>query len=139
MKYLLDTCVISELVKPAPNDTVVGWLAGQHSDGLFLSVLTIGEIRKGLTKLVDSKRKARLAEWLNALHQEYEDRILPVDLMVCESWGILQGNAEKNGVPMASIDGLIAATAYTHHLTLITRNETDFAPSNVPLINPWLL
>jgi predicted nucleic acid-binding protein len=134
---LLDTCVVSELVKPEPCDAVVGWLADQPSDALFLSVLTIGEVRKGLTKLVDSKRKTRLTAWMNTLQQEYGDRILSVDLEVCESWGILQGNAEKAGVPMASIDGLIAATAYTHHLTLVTRNETDFAPSNVPIINPW--
>ncbi len=137
MKYLPDACVVSELVKPEPCDAVVGWLADQPSDALFLSVLTIGEIRKGLTKLVDSKRKTRLTAWLNTLQQEYGDRILSVDLEVCESWGILQGNAEKAGVPMASIDGLIAATAYTHHLTLVTRNETDFAPSNVPIVNPW--
>lgn len=139
MRYLLDTRVVSELVKPVPCDTVVGWLAAQHSDTLFLSVLTIGEIGKGLTKLVDSKRKERLTAWLNTLKQAYGDRILPIDPKVCESWGILQGNAEKSGVPMASIGGLIAATACTHHLTMVTRNEKDFAPSNITIVNPWKL
>lgn len=135
----MDTCVVSELVKPAPCDTVVEWLANQSSDSLFLSVLTIGEIEKGLTKLLDSKRKKRLTAWLNTLQQVYGDRILSIDLKVCKNWGVLQGNAEKSGVPMASIDGLIAATAYTHHMTIVTRNEKDFAPSNVPIVNPWTM
>ena len=139
MKYLLDTCVISELVKPTPQENVVSWLNEMPSEALFLCALTIGEVRKGLTKLPDSKKKERLTFWLNTLLIEYQDRIYFVDLMVCENWGVLQGNAEKAGTPMSTIDSLIAATADTHNLTLITRNENDFAPSNVPIINPWKL
>lgn len=139
MKYLLDTCVISELVKPAPNRKVVDWLNKLPSEALFLCVITIGEVRKGLTKLPDSNNKERLTVWLNTLLEEYKERILPIDLMVCENWGVLQGNAEKAGTPMSSIDGLIAATTYTHNLTLSTRNEEDFIPSNIPIINPWKL
>ncbi len=139
MRYLLDTCVISELVKPAPQENVVSWLNVMPSELLFLCAITIGEVRKGLTKLPDSKKKERLTSWLNTLLIEYRERILFIDLLVCENWGVLQGNAEMAGTPMSTIDSLIAATADTHNLTLITRNENDFAPSNVPIINPWKL
>ena len=139
MKYLLDTCVISELVKPAPNRKVVDWLNDVPSKALFLSVMTIGEIEKGLTKLPDSKKKERLTVWLNTLLNEYQERILPVDLMVAENWGVLQGNAEMAGTPMSSIDSLLAATTYTHNLTLVTRNESDFVPGITRIINPWKL
>ncbi len=139
MKYLLDTCVISELVKPAPNRKVVDLLNEVSSKALFLSVITIGEIEKGLTKLPDSKKKERLTSWLNTLLNEYQERILPVDLMVAENWGVLQGNAEMAGTPMSSIDSLLAATTYTHNLTLVTRNESDFVPGITPIINPWKL
>ena len=139
MKYLLDTCVISELVKPTPNRKVVDWINELPSEALFLCVITIGEVRKGLTKLPDSKKKERLTLWLDTLLIEYRERILSIDLMVCENWGVLQGNAEKAGTPMSSIDSLIATTTYTHNLTLATRNENDFTPSNIPIINPWKL
>jgi len=139
MKYLLDTCVISELVKPTPNRKVVDWINELPSEALFLCAITIGEVRKGLTKLPDSKKKERLTLWLNTLLIEYNERIFFIDLMVCENWGVLQGNAEKAGTPMSTIDGLIAATAYTHNLTIATRNENDFTPSNIPIINPWKL
>jgi len=139
VKYLLDTCVISELVKPAPNRKVVDWLNEVPSKALFLSVMTIGEIEKGLTKLPDSKKKVRLTVWLNTLLNEYQERILPVDLMVAENWGVLQGNAEMAGAPMSSIDSLLAATTYTHNLTLVTRNESDFVPGITPIVNPWKL
>jgi predicted nucleic acid-binding protein len=139
VKYLLDTCVISELVKPSPNRKVVGWLNELPSEALFLCALTIGEVRKGLTKLPDSGKKERLTLWLSTLLVEYKERILSIDLLVCENWGVLQGNAEKAGTRMSTIDSLIAATAYTHNLTLSTRNENDFTPSNIPIINPWKL
>jgi predicted nucleic acid-binding protein len=124
-------------VKPAPNPRVTGWLATIPSDALFLSVITIGKIRKGVIKLPNSKKKEQLTLWLNTLLKDYSERILPLDLIVAENWGILQGNAEKAGTPMSSLDGLIAATASTHNLILATRNERDFEPSHVPLINPW--
>ena len=95
MKYLLDTCVISELVKPVPYIKVVDWLNETPSDALFLSVITIGEIRKGLMKLPDSKKKERLTGWLNTLLDEYNERIISIDLMVAENWGFLQGIAFK--------------------------------------------
>ena len=137
MKYLLDTCVISELVKPSPNPMVLDWLNDIPSERLFLSVITIGEIRKGLTKLPDSKRKYRLTEWLNSLLEDYQDRIYTIDLTVAENWGVMQGKAEKSGMPMSSMDSLIAAIAYTHNLVLVTRNIIDFKASNLPINNPW--
>jgi predicted nucleic acid-binding protein len=139
MNYLLDTCVVSELVKPAPNRKVIDWLNELPSKTLFLCAITIGEIKKGLTKLPDSGKKERLTLWLNTLLIEYKERILSIDLSVCENWGVLQGNAEKAGTPMSAIDGLLAATTYTHNLTLATRNESDFTPANIPIINPWKL
>lgn len=137
MKYLLDTCVISELVKPSPDPMVLDWLHDIPSERLFLSVITIGEIRKGLTKLPNSKRKDRLTEWLNSLLEDYQDRIYSIDLAVAENWGVMQGKAETSGMPMSSMDSLIAAIAYTHNLILVTRNVIDFKATNLPVNNPW--
>ena len=104
---------------------------------MFMGVLTIGEIRKGISKLPNSKKKAKLSEWLNTLIEDYQDRILSIDLTVSENWGEMQGLAEKRGLPIATIDGLIASIARTHNLILVTRNEIDFQGCNVPLFNPW--
>lgn len=137
MNYLLDTCVVSELVKLSPDENVVAWIKRIPSERLFLCSLTIGEIQKGLSLLPDSRKKEALIEWLSTLHDHYKDRILGIDSTVAECWGHMQALSEKNGRPMASIDGLIAATAGTHRLTLVTRNVKDFEESGVPVINPW--
>jgi toxin FitB len=137
LNYLLDTCVISELVKVSPNCNVVDWLHDTPTERLYLSVITVGEIRKGLTKLPDSKRKDLLTNWLNLLLEDYQNRIFSIDLAVAENWGIIQGNAEKKGVAIPSIDGLIAAIAYTHNLALVTRNVSDFEICGLPIKNPW--
>ena len=137
MNYLLDTCVISELARPSPTKEVIDWLGSIPTERLYLSVITIGEIRKGLTKLSDSKRKNNLTNWLNTLLEDYRDRIYTISLTVAENWGVIQGNAEKNGKPMSSLDGLIAAIAYTHNLVLVTRNVSDFEAGNIPIHNPW--
>jgi predicted nucleic acid-binding protein len=137
LNYLLDTCVVSELVKPSPNEKVIDWLNSTPNERLFISVITIGEIRKGLTKLPESKKKNLLANWLNALREDYQNKIYSINLTVAENWGIIQANAEKNGAPMASIDSLIAAVAYTYNLVLVTRNEVDFVASNLTILNPW--
>lgn len=137
MNYLLDTCVISELVKVTPNRSVTDWLHDTPTERLYISVITVGEIRKGLTKLPDSKKKDLLTNWLNRLLEDYQKRILTIDLTVAENWGVIQGKAEKKGLVMPTIDGLIAAIAYTHNLALVTRNVSDFEASGIPIKNPW--
>ncbi len=139
MRYLLDTCVMSELVKPLPNNQVIEWLNETSSESLFLSVLTIGEVQKGLSKLPKSKKKKQLTAWLSILLQDYKERLLPIDLLVAENWGRIQGEAERTRTPPSTLDGLIAATAYTYNLTVVTRNESDFKPATVPIVNPWTL
>ena len=138
MNYLLDTCVISELVKPNPDLNVVNWLQATPTERLFLSVITIGEIRKGLIKLPDSKRKDLFTNWLNSLLEDYQTRIITIDLAVAENWGIIQGKSEIKGMTMPAIDSLIAAIAYTHNLVLVTRNVADFESSGLPIKNPWI-
>lgn len=137
MNYLLDTCVISEIVKPVPSSRVIMWINNIPSERLFLCSITIGEIRRGLTKLPESKKKERLTDWLNTLLENYQDRIHSIDITVAENWGIMQGKAENEGMPMSSIDSLIAATSYTHNLILVTRNEEDFQASKLSITNPW--
>ncbi|MCB0047696.1 MAG: type II toxin-antitoxin system VapC family toxin [Caldilineaceae bacterium] len=137
MNYLLDTCVLSELVRLKPDGNVIDWLDHTPDERLYLSVITIGEIRKGITKLPDSKKKNRLAEWLNTLLEDYRRRIYPIDLAVAENWGTIQAKAERTDSPMVAIDGLIAAVAHTHNLIVVTRNESDFVASDVSIINPW--
>ena len=137
MNYLVDTCVISEIVKPCPNKLLLEWLKDIPSERFYLSVLTIGEIRKGVAELPNSRKKAKLTEWLNTLIEDYKDRILPVDLTVAENWGEMQSSAEKDGLTLATIDGLIASIARTHNLILVTRNESDFQGCDIPLLNPW--
>jgi predicted nucleic acid-binding protein len=107
------------------------------SERLFLSVISIGEIRKGITKLPDSKKKHRLTNWLNTLLEDYQARIYPINLTVAENWGIIQGKAESIGSPVASVDSMIAAVARTYNLIVVTRNESDFAATNVTILNPW--
>lgn len=137
MNYLLDTCVISELVRPTPNEAVINWMSQIPNERLFLSVITIGEIRKGITKLPESNKKNQLTNWLNTLLEDYQARIYPINLTVAENWGIIQGKADNNGTPVASVDSLIAAVAQTYNLIVVTRNENDFASTNVTILNPW--
>ena len=110
-----------------------------NSDDLYLSVINIGEIKKGINKLPASKKKQDLLFWLETLFEDYHNRILTVDLVVMENWSLIVANAEKKGQSVASMDSIIAAVAYTHHLTLVTRNERDFYACNIPMINPWIL
>ncbi|MFA7243075.1 MAG: type II toxin-antitoxin system VapC family toxin [Sulfuricellaceae bacterium] len=137
MKYLLDTCFVSELTKLQPDSGVMGWLQTVNAEDLYLSVISMGEIKKGIHKLPISKKKQTLLLWAETLLAEYQDRILGLDLAVMENWSVMIANAEKSGQPVASMDSLIAATAYTHHLTLLTRNERDFVACDIALTNPW--
>jgi predicted nucleic acid-binding protein len=138
MKYLLDTCVISELIKKTPNKNVLLWLQSQDEADLYLSVLTFGEIQKGIEKKPDAIRKRKLKLWLeDDLKKRFEGRIIPIDLNVVIEWGKIQGIAKKTGHPMPTIDGLIAVSALVHHCTVVTRNTSDMEYSSVELLNPW--
>lgn len=138
MSYLLDTCVISELVARRPNPKVLEWIDQTDETGLYLSVLTIGEIRKGIEKLPDSERKNILDAWLcEQLLVRFQDRLLPIDAPVMLRWGQLTGMLERQGKTMGAIDSLIAATALHGGLTLVTRNEIDFRHTGLPILNLW--
>ena len=137
MKYLLDTCVISELIKKNPSNNVLNWIKNIPEEKLFLSVITIAEIYRGLNKLPNSKRKKSLTNWLNTLVEDYKNRIITIDFAVAENWGIIQEEAEKKGKRISSIDCFVASIAYTHNFTLATRNTKDFQGSNISIDNPW--
>lgn len=138
MKYLLDTCVVSELSKKKPDSGVLQWLKDIDEDYTFLSVLTLGEIQKGIAKLADGKRKQILQTWLDSnLRNRFGDRIIGITAEVALAWGIIQGEKEAGGKPIPTIDGLIGATAVAHNLTVVTRNDTDIAPTGARTLNPW--
>ena len=136
--FLLDTNVISELLKPRPETLVVSWIAATDENLLFLSVLTIGEIRRGISSLPSTARRATLEAWLDSgLLVRFNGRILPIDQGVADRWGRLTGGAAARKSPIPVIDGLLAATALHHNLTLVTRNISDIAAAAVPLFDPW--
>ena len=138
MSFLLDTCVISELVAEQPNPAVVHWVDSIDENMLFLSAITIGEIKRGIEKLPDSSRKSALEDWLESdLLIRFRDKILSIDAAVMLVWGQLAADLEKQGKPMPAIDSLIAATCLQGKLDLVTRNESDFVHSGVSVINPW--
>lgn len=135
MSYLLDTNVISELVRPRPDKNVLKWFAHLPDDALYLSVLTLGEIRKGVERLSDSSRREKLRLWLeHDLREWFGPRILPIGPEVADRWGRLLADA---GRPVPSIDSLLAATALHHELRLVSRNVKDFDYPGVEAINPW--
>lgn len=136
--YLLDTCFLSELIKKDPNPKVVEWLQNQCETSLFLSVLTVGEIAKGISNLDDLKKQEKYLKWLNHdLKDRFYGRLLTVDEKVALLWGNLTGNLKKRGVSLSVIDGMLCATALTYNLTLVTRNTKDCVFTDVPLLNPW--
>ena len=114
-------------------------MPGARAEQLFLSALTVGELKRGIMKLPDSKKKARLIVWLETLLADYQDRIAPVDLAVAEAWGTLQAQAEAAGQKIAIIDGYIAATASAHQMLIVTQNEDDFDVCRQDVVNPWTL
>lgn len=135
MSWLIDTNVLSELRRKAPDGHVVRWVSQQPANTLYLSVLTLGEIRKGVEALADVKRRETLIDWLEIdLPAYFAGRILPVVSAVADRWGRLQAQA---GRPVPAIDSLLAATAAHHGMTLVTRNVRDFDGLPVPLLNPW--
>ncbi len=138
MKYILDTCVISELAKVAPNKNVISWVTRNNEEDFYLSTLTFGELHKGISKLASSKKKEHLHQWVEyELKERFENRIIDIDLKVAKVWGDIQGQAERKGRSMPAIDSLIAATGAAHDLIVVTRNTSDMEPSGVSLLNPW--
>ena len=135
MSYLIDTNVLSELRRKAPDPRVVAWLQARPRQSLFLSVLTLGEIRKGLERVPEPARKQALLDWLEVeLPNYFVGRVLAIDAATADRWGRLMAQAAR---PLPAIDALLAATALHNDLTLVTRNIKDFAGLDVPLINPW--
>jgi len=136
--YLLDTNCVSELVRLKPDLRVTAWMEAADETLLYLSVLTLGEIRKGLAGLPQGRRRTQLETWLDVeLRARFAGRILPIDVAVADRWGLLAASAKKNGKTLSTIDGLIAATALHHNLTVVSRNASDFANVRVQVLNPW--
>ncbi len=134
-KYLIDTNVISEVKRSQPNTQVLAWFATVEDESLYLSVLSLGEIRKGVEKLPDSPRKDNLRHWLECeLPEWFEERLLPIDADIADVWGNLQATLNR---PLPPIDSLLAATALHHELCLVTRNIKHFIYPNLAVINPW--
>ena len=135
MSYLLDTNVLSELRRKRPDVGVVDWFSRRPASTLYLSVLTLGELRKGIKGVADIGRRTALTDWLETdLPNFFAGRILPVDALVADRWGRLMAEA---GRPLPAIDSLLSATAALHGLTMVTRNTRDFVGIGLELINPW--
>ena len=136
--FLLDTNVISELVRRKPEAKVTAWVGATDETLLHLSVLTVGEIRTGIGSLPNPSRRMALGAWLDGeLAIRFASRILPIDEAVADRWGRLTARAAAAGRRLAVSDGLLAATALHHNLTLVTRNTKDVAATGVPVFNPW--
>jgi predicted nucleic acid-binding protein len=137
--FLLDTNVVYELVKPKPDEKVRRWIEEADESILFLSVLTLGEIRNGVQRLRSGQRRGRLESWLQVdLPLRFQDRILPIGAAIADRWGRASAIAAARGKPVPVVDGLLAATAIHHNLTLATRNSADVSGTGVTTLNPWL-
>jgi len=136
--FLLDTNVISELIKARPDANVTAWVEATDESLLYLSVLTLGEIRRGIASLPQSRRRATLEAWLDRdLQARFEGRILTIDREVADRWGLLTAAARESGIALPVIDGLLAATALEHNLTLVTRDPGQIPSMGVAVFNPW--
>ena len=138
MNFLLDTNVVSEWAKPRPDSGVVAWFANADEDRVFISVVTLAELRHGIERMPVGARRERLDDWLTEqVPARFEARLLPVDAETANSWGRVMARGQAAGRPVGTMDAFIAATAERHALTLVTRNVSDFDALGVRLINPW--
>lgn len=138
MNFLLDTNAVLEWVKPRPNAGVVEWLANADEDRLFLSVVTLAELRYGVERLPAGRKSAQLQEWLETeLAVRFEGRVVGVDEAIAAAWGKLLARADAAGSPLGAMGGFLAATAAVHQMTLVTRNDVDFAAAAIKTFNPW--
>jgi len=137
MSFLLDTNAVSEWVKPRPNPGLIGWMESTDEDRVFISVVTLAELRYGVERLAAGARRRRLEEWLGReLPLRFEGRMLQVDANVAEAWGKMVARSEATGRPIGAMDAFLAATAEVHHLTPVTRNVSDFRVLKA-VLNPW--
>jgi toxin FitB len=138
VNYILDTNVISELVAAQPSPNVTRWIEEVDPNQVYLSVIAIGELKKGIEKLPDSRRKKLLDQWLSAdLLVRFQDRILLIDQETMLLWGAMSARLETAGRPISAMDGLLAATALQYQYALVTRNTTHFIDTGIQLHNPW--
>ena len=138
MSFLLDTNVVSEWVKPQPDPGVVAWLGQVDEDRVFLSVVTLAELRHGIERMATGGRRDRLDRWLrDELPARFEGRVLPVDGNVADTWGRAMARAQAAGRPLGAMDAFLAATAEVHGLTLVSRNAPDFQALGNAILNPW--
>lgn len=139
MSYLLDTCVISEYAKKKPNQSVIEWLDLQQEDSLFISILTIAELKKGIFKIKNSQpeRYQKLSNWLKKIEERFDDRILPLSQQILNIWAKITGESEAQGNKLPIIDSLIGATAEEYQLIIVTRNVNDFNFSSFKVFSPW--
>jgi hypothetical protein len=139
VSWLLDTCVVSELVRAKPKASVVNWIQAHDEAELFLSVVTIGELEKGVAGLPDSPKRLALEQWARReLPERFRDRLLPIDAAVAARWGWLTGASEAGGQPLPVINSLIAATSLQHDLTVVTRNTQYFLRCGARCFDPWV-
>lgn len=137
MKYLLDTCVLSELVKPRPEPRVLDWINRREETELHIAAMTLAELQRGVARLPASRRKTELGDWLTQLHAGFAGRVLSFTAETAGYWGEMCARAEADGRTLAAFDSLIAATALEHGLVLVTRNTADFAAAPVVVVDPW--
>jgi toxin FitB len=135
--YLLDTNLVSELVRVRPEPRVAAWIDAADESLLYLSVLTLGEIRQGLAEMPQGKRRTQLETWFAGLRARFAGRTLPIDPAVADRWGLLAAEAKRSGKRLSVVDGLLAATALHHGFTLVSRNVRDFSDLHVPILDPW--
>lgn len=140
MKFLLDTNVLSEPLRPEPDPGVIGWLDAMDEDRLFISVILIAELSHGISLLPSGRKRQRLEDWLNQdLRDRFAERIIDIDRETAAIWGEVMAKARNTGRVLSPMDGFLAATALRNSLILVSRNEKDFTHTGVKLLNPWNL